>query len=102
LIVTVFRTRLRSENEAEYREWAARIHALAETMPGFISHKTFQADDGERVTIVEFESEEAQAAWRNHPEHSKAQRLGREKFYSEYELKVCELKRVSSNKAVDR
>ena len=75
------------------------MSALAATMPGYISRKAFTAEDGERVIIVEFENEETQAAWRNHPEHVEAQRLGRKKFYSEYDLKVCELKRASRHKA---
>jgi heme-degrading monooxygenase HmoA len=99
LIVTIFRTRLAEEQRDEYYLWADRMYALAGTMPGFISHKTFTAEDGERATIVEFESEQAQAAWRNHPEHKEAQALGRKKFYLEYDLKVCELKRASHHKA---
>ena len=58
-------------------------------MPGYISHKGFWAEDGERVTIVEFENEEAQRAWRMHPEHIKAQREGRNRFYAAYDLQVC-------------
>lgn len=57
-------------------------------MPGFLSIKTFYARDGERVSIVEFESKEAHEVWRNHPEHMKAQRLGRERFYSEFKIQV--------------
>ena len=63
---------------------------LATQMPGFISIKTFNAPDGERVSLVEFESAEAMMAWRNHPEHKQAQELGREKFYSEYRIVVCQ------------
>ena len=91
MIVTIFRTKLRPESADEYYALLIRMKELAASMPGFISHKTFEAEDGERATIVEFESEEAQAAWRNHPEHAEVQRLGRERFYSEYDLKVCEL-----------
>ena len=98
MIVTIFRTRFKPGNEAEYYEWNARMSALAESQPGYISRKAFIAEDGERVTIVEFEDEQSQAAWRNHPEHKEAQRLGREKFYAEYDLKVCELKRSSHHK----
>jgi heme-degrading monooxygenase HmoA len=97
LIVTIFRNRLKPGNGDEYDAWAARMDKLAAAMPGYISHKRFDSPDGERVTIAEFESEEAQAAWRNHPEHVEAQRLGREKFYAEYDLKVCELKRAFSS-----
>ena len=66
---------------------------LARQMPGYIAHKAFAAEDGERLTLVEFESEEAIAAWRMHPEHVEAQRNGRSKFYSEFRLSVCEVLR---------
>jgi heme-degrading monooxygenase HmoA len=89
MIVTIFRSRLRPENEAAYHAEADRIYALAQTMPGFVSLKTFHADDGERVSIVEFESKETMRVWREHPEHRKAQALGRELFYSEYQIQVC-------------
>ena len=34
MIVTVFRSRLKPENEQDYFEWAARMAALAKSMPG--------------------------------------------------------------------
>ena len=93
-MITIFRSRLRPENEDAYQKTAARMHELAQQMPGFIAIKTFQAPDGERVSIVEFESEETHNAWRMHPEHQEAQRLGRELFYSEFQLQVCKLERA--------
>ena len=65
------------------------MYQLAMAMPGFISYKDFAAADGEGVSIVEFESLEMLAAWRNHPEHLEAQRLGREQFFAEYQIQVC-------------
>ena len=70
------------------------MHNLATDMPGFVGIKTFTADDGERVSIVEFESEETHAAWRNHLTHREAQRLGRERFYSEFRIQVCAVQRA--------
>jgi heme-degrading monooxygenase HmoA len=96
MVVTVFRNRLRPEAQAEYSKWIARMRDLAKSMPGYISHKTYVADDGERVTIVEFESEEAHEAWRRHPEHVEAQRLGRREFYQSYHVQVCTLVRQSA------
>ncbi|HYC55081.1 MAG TPA: antibiotic biosynthesis monooxygenase [Candidatus Binatia bacterium] len=90
MILTVFRSRLRAEHLHEYEETAERIEALARTMPGFVSIKTFAAGDGERVSLVAFESQAAHQAWREHPEHRRAQELGRQKFYSEYSIDVCE------------
>ena len=89
MVITIFRSRLRPEHCAEYEQWAAKIHALAVKAPGFISIKTFAAEDGERVSIVEFESEETMLAWRNQPDHKRAQELGRKLFYSEYHIQVC-------------
>eukprot|EP00439_Symbiodinium_sp_Y106_P089218 s1_g1754.t1 len=48
-------------------------------MPGFISWKGYFADDGERVSVHEWESAEALEAWRTHPEHLRVQELGRER-----------------------
>jgi len=93
MIVTVFRSRLREEHHEEYSHMAVAMKALAQAMPGFISMKTFTAEDGERVSIVEFSSEETHAAWREHPAHREAQRLGREKFYSTFRIQVCRVER---------
>jgi len=90
MIITIFRSRLRPEHRGEYEHWAKRFHDIAITMPGFISIKTITAEDDERVSIVEFESEETMLAWRNQRDHKLAQELGRKLFYSEYHIQVCQ------------
>jgi len=95
MIVTVFRSRLMPGLREDYVSLVDRMVELAATMPGYISHKGFFAEDGERVTIVEFESEEAQRAWRMHPEHRDAQRKGRDTYYASYSIQICEVKRAS-------
>ena len=88
-ILTVFRSRLRPEHSDEYAVVADEMAALADTMPGFVSRKSFVADDGERVTIVLFADAESQARWRDHPDHRRAQRLGIKNFYSDYSIEVA-------------
>ena len=34
-------------------------------MPGLISHKVYVSDDGERCSVIEFDSAESLAAWRD-------------------------------------
>jgi heme-degrading monooxygenase HmoA len=92
MIVTVFRSRLRPGFKEEYVALVERMAAVARTIPGYISHKGFWADDGERVTIVEFEHEAGQRAWRTNAEHIAAQKLGRQKYYETYDIKVCEMR----------
>ncbi|MEX8492893.1 antibiotic biosynthesis monooxygenase [Sphaerotilus sp.] len=93
--IIIFRNRLKPDAVADYTDWADRMSALARTMPGHVSHKGFTAADGERVTIVEFESEEAMRGWATHPEHVAAKKKGRAAFYSEYSLQICAEQRVS-------
>ena len=95
MIVTVFRSRHKPEAAEDYAVWLARMNELAAQMPGYISHKGFAAADGERVTIVEFESEETMRAWSMHPEHVAAKQKGRADFYSEYKIQTCNVVRES-------
>jgi heme-degrading monooxygenase HmoA len=102
MIVTVFRSRVRPESAEQYFEWAARMSAVAKTMQGYISHKSFTAEDGERVTIVEFRDAESQRRWSTQMDHVDAKKKGRADFYVEYKLQICELMRESVYKASER
>lgn len=91
--VTVFRSRLRDDVPAEYWELAGELEALARRVEGFVDYKSFTADDGERVSVAVFASPEAQATWRDDVAHRVAQQRGRERFYVEYDVAVCEVQR---------
>ena len=91
--ITVFRNRLRDDAGPGYAEQSTLMKRLAQAQPGFVSIKTFTAEDGERVSLVEFESLETLLAWKNQPEHLEAQRLGREQFYAEYAIQSAEVAR---------
>jgi heme-degrading monooxygenase HmoA len=95
MVLTVFRSRLLSENAEEFGTLADRMLELAQSMPGFVSYKVFRSDDGERCSIIEFETPEELHAWRQHPEHREAQKIGRERFYQSYTLQIGEPDRES-------
>jgi heme-degrading monooxygenase HmoA len=99
MIVTVFRSRLNPGVQDDYGQLAKQMSELARTIPGYISHKGFIAEDGERVTIVEFETEEALHAWRINSEHAKAKRRGIESFFSDYKFQICNVIRDRAWKA---
>ncbi len=89
-VVTVFRSRLRDNAETNgYAELATAMEARARQMPGFADFKTFVAADGERVSLVTFDTIAHHQAWRDDPEHRSAQQRGREDFYLEYTISVC-------------
>lgn len=90
-VITVFRSRLRPDAEANgYGELASRMEARARTMAGFVDFKCFTAADGERVSIIAFDTFEHQCAWREDPEHCAAQSRGRQAFYAEFSISVCD------------
>jgi heme-degrading monooxygenase HmoA len=91
--VIIFRNRLRDGVEAAYGQAAEGVYAIAEKMPGFVTSKDFTADDGERLSIIEFDSAEHLAAWRDHPDHLRAQAEGRSRWYAEYSIQICDVVR---------
>ena len=93
-VVTVFRNRLRPDAHA-YPDHVARMSALARSMPGYVEHKTFTAEDGERVTVVTFADRPSHEAWARHPEHREAQRAGVRDYYEEYSISVGVVDRAS-------
>ena len=90
MLVAVFRTRVRPEVATEYQMEHERIWRIAKEQPGFISSKTYYGDDGDKVSIQEWESPEHLRAWRDHPDHLEARRRGREEFYQDYTIYICD------------
>ncbi|MDP1794833.1 MAG: antibiotic biosynthesis monooxygenase [Acidimicrobiales bacterium] len=93
-VVTVFRSRLRADAyDNGYAERAAEMVARAKQNPGFLEHKSFTADDGERVSIVRFASQEAHEEWASDNGHREVQQQGRNEFYEEYSIQVADVRR---------
>jgi heme-degrading monooxygenase HmoA len=92
--ITFFRSRLRDDvPDQRCGARAAELEARARTFPGFVEFKEFVAADGERLALVTFASDAAEAAWRDDTEHRAAQEEGRNAFYSEYDVAVCSVLR---------
>lgn len=91
MFLVVFRNTKRADMDAQaYAEDAARMEREASGQPGFLSFKSFTADDGEVVAISEWESREAAAAWRRQVSHAKAQARGRDAYYDQYTVVTCD------------
>jgi heme-degrading monooxygenase HmoA len=95
-VVTVFRSRRRADAGDEYHRLAAAMLEAARAVPGFVDFKQFAAEDGEQVSVITFDSEEAQRAWRDDPGHRAAQVRGRESFYAEFSIQTGRVTRARS------
>jgi uncharacterized protein (DUF952 family)/heme-degrading monooxygenase HmoA len=93
----IFSSRRRQDASAAddgYAEMAVRMEELARQQQGFRDILTVRGADGVGVTIATFDTEQDAVAWKQHPEHVAAQRLGRERFYEWYDLQVTEVTRA--------
>jgi heme-degrading monooxygenase HmoA len=73
---------------------------LVKTIYGYEDHFGFRdATSREGVTVSYFTSLDAISQWKNLGEHKIAQQLGRDSFYEEYSVQVCEVVREYGFKA---
>ena len=91
MFLVVFRNRKRADiDAAAYAADAARMEALARVQPGFLSFKSYTAEDGEVIAVSEWASEAAVHAWGSHPDHTAIQQRGRAEYYEDYTLFTSE------------
>lgn len=91
MLVVLFSTTERDDVDvSEYRRTSARMRELVSQMPGFVSYNSYWSEEGRGVAVVRFDSDDALNAWRTLPEHRAAQERGREAFYAEYWVQVCQ------------
>ncbi len=104
MIVVLFSVTVREEAKGpEYDETDERLYGIVSSMPGFVSYKSYTAEDGESIGVIRFESRAALEAWRDHPEHRAAQRRGREQhFYASYDIEVSSSSGGPSSRALRR
>ena len=99
MVIGIFRSRLKDGVDAGYEPVAVRMLEKVGEAPGLLWVKPFEAEDGERLTLFAFESDEALGAWRADAEHREAQARGRADFYAEYDLTICTPIRTSHFRA---
>jgi heme-degrading monooxygenase HmoA len=92
-VAVIFSSQRTAAEPEQYGAMAQRMVELAQTMPGFLGIESVRAD-GFGITVAYFTDEEAVRRWREHPEHLEAQRLGRERWYERFELRVCRVERA--------
>lgn len=81
----------RTEGDNGYAEMADRMVELASEQPGFLGIES--AREGLGITVSYWASLEAISNWKNNAEHREAQRLGHQKWYSSFRVRVAKVER---------
>ena len=94
--VVVFSSIRTTDAIDHYALVADAMVALASKQPGFLGIDSARDPNGIGITVSYWASEQAIIDWKKNAEHLTAQRLGRESFYSAYELRVAKVERAYS------
>ncbi|MCW1383301.1 antibiotic biosynthesis monooxygenase [Novosphingobium sp. KCTC 2891] len=95
MYLVVFRNRKRADiDAAAYAADAQAMEDLARAQPGFLSFKSYAADDGEVIALSEWADEAAALGWRRQADHAAVQARGRADYYESYTLLAGEPARI--------
>ena len=89
----IFPNQRTDQDDEGYSAMAKRMVDLAQTMPGFLGMDSARDSHGFAITVSYWQTLDAIAAWRDHPEHLQAQALGRSKWYAAFDLHIAKVER---------
>jgi len=84
-------TSLLSENTTGYSTMAGTMETLAKKQSGFLGIDSAREEIG--ITISYWDSLEAIKNWKANIDHLFAQKLGKEKWYKSYKVRICKVER---------
>ncbi len=87
-------TNNRTEEDSGYAEMADRMKELAKQQPGFLGMESVR--NGMGITVSYWKDEESIRLWKANVEHQTAQKLGKEKWYASYHIRICKVEREYS------
>jgi heme-degrading monooxygenase HmoA len=87
-------TSQRTEGDGGYEAMAQAMNELALEQPGCLGVESTRGEDGLGITVSYFVDEASMRAWQQNARHLVAQRLGKERWYSHYELRVAKVERA--------
>ena len=89
-------TAQRTEGDHGYTAMAQRIHEMALASPGCLGAESAYDAGGFGFTLSYWRDEESILNWKQNADHLAAQRLGRERWYQHYEIRVARVERAYS------
>lgn len=91
--VAVIFSSLRTPDDRGYATVAQRMVELAAQQPGYLGIESARDATGMGITVSYWRDEDAARAWKGVAEHERAQAAGRATWYSDYVVRVAEVKR---------
>jgi len=86
----------RTAGDHGYAAMAEKMVQMALAQPGCLGAESARDAEGFGITVSYWADEASLLAWKQVAEHLVAQRLGRERWYAHYELRVARVERAYS------
>lgn len=93
----IFSSQFSGIDANEYAQMAKRMEKLAKQQLGYLGIESAKKEDGFGITISYWKDLGSIKAWREQTEHQQAQQLGKERWYSSYELKVARVEATKTS-----
>ena len=90
----IFTSRRAIADDEGYGRMASEMEALVAGQPGFLGMESVRGADRVGITVAYFTDEASIRAWKQQEDHRVAQRLGRERWYEVYSIRVCRVERA--------
>ncbi|WP_299350396.1 antibiotic biosynthesis monooxygenase [uncultured Shimia sp.] len=87
-------TAQRTEGDHGYGAMADKMVDMAAEQPGYLGIETTRDAAGLGITISYWEDENSLMGWKQVSEHLLAQKLGKDRWYSYYTLRVAKVERA--------
>ena len=84
-------TTLLTNNLAEYEKTAIRMEELAKLQDGYLGIESTRNEIG--ITVSYWKDLASITKWKNNLEHAEARVKGRNKWYQQYQLRICKVER---------
>lgn len=85
---------IRTEGDNGYGAMGERMESLALAQDGCLGLESARGADGFGITISFWRDEESILAWKNVVSHLAAQKLGRERWYEQYKVRIARVERA--------
>lgn len=94
-------TSRRGSDTAGYGAMADEMERLAATQDGYLGHESARGADGLGITVSYWRDEASIASWKSQSRHRLAQKLGHERWYEVFSVRVARVERAYAGPTPD-
>ncbi len=82
----------RTEDDGDgYGTMADRMVELAQQQEGYLGVESVREDSGKGITVSYWKTMDAIKSWKADVEHCEARKLGKDKWYEDYQLQIAKV-----------